>query len=186
MGAALPGQLNADFFDASRFRVVPDHQEIFMHDQSGACIIVELLDFDKTVADEDAALFHFNELAKANRAQGESEGVEVAALPARQFTTPRGTVSASQQIVRGLQHVPKFNEEDRPNDVMVVAGLLRLPDPYWTDILVSVSAPLRIAPGSSEERYVKEPLTPEAAQAMLEGIFASLEIRDFGLFVMSD
>lgn len=175
------------FHDASAFRQVPDHQEVYMHDSSGASVIIELLAHQRDVPDADAAQFHFAELAKANRAEppaaeGES-GLTHCPLEPRTLTSPHGPFTAARDMAFGVQRVAKFNEHDRPNDVLVAVAVLRLPKPYWTDVLCSVSAPIRIAEGSSEQRYVTGTLSESAAVSMLTDVFESIEIRDYGLFV---
>jgi hypothetical protein len=189
MACALPGKLDDDFHDASKFRLVPDHQEIYMYASSGATIIVELLAKVRDVADADAAWYHWEQLAAANRAQGGIDRTQVVerTLPPARFAGPNGAaIVAPRSVTHGVQHVAKFNETDRANDVMVVVGVIRLPAPYLTDVLCSVSAPTRIAAGSSDERYVTSPLVPEAAVELHRPVFESIAIRDFGLFVEED
>mmetsp|Transcript_12311 Transcript_12311/g.38295 ORF Transcript_12311/g.38295 Transcript_12311/m.38295 type:complete len:199 (-) Transcript_12311:100-696(-) len=185
MCCALPGVLGKDFHDASRFRQVPDHQEMFMHERSGAAIIIELLSHQRHVADVDAAYFHWCELHSSNKARNEADRSQLVeeTLEPVNFDTPHGPLLAVRTVASGIQRVSKFNEDDRVNDVMVSIGLLRLTKPYWTDVLVSISAPLRIAEGSSEQRYVEQPLEAEEAVAMVRTVFESVVIRDFGLFV---
>ena len=188
MCCSLPGTLGKDFHDASRFRQVPDHQEMFMHERSGAAIIVELLAHQRTVADVDAAYFHWAELASSNKARDSIDRAKLteAVVEPCNFDTPKGPILAARSVASGVQRVSKFNEDDRVNDVMVAVGVIRLTKPYWTDILVSISAPVRIAEGSSEQRYVEKPLEAEDAVAMLQAVFDTVTVRDFGLFVEED
>ncbi|KAI9349695.1 hypothetical protein BDR26DRAFT_852620, partial [Obelidium mucronatum] len=67
-GGAISLSIPAAFVDASLFRQVPDHQEVFVSSQDKSqSLIVEILEM--TTESDDAVLFHFNELAVDNDAQ---------------------------------------------------------------------------------------------------------------------
>lgn len=73
-GGAMTTQIPADMVDGSRFRPIPDHQEVFVKDSDriGApeSLIIELLQADGPEQDPDALSieWQFNNLAMENRA----------------------------------------------------------------------------------------------------------------------
>ena len=73
--------------DVSDFRPVPDHQEVWADAESDRSVVVEILERQAAVADADAAVFLFNDLAEANEATGSQ--VEVRAAATRQQSRPR-------------------------------------------------------------------------------------------------
>lgn len=181
-GGAMTASLPDGYDDASRFRQVPDHQEVFMCGTNGVCIIIELLSRKAEVADSAIAAFHWTELAKANEADAHEE-TTISSVSQRELPTPKGAIPIAEQTAIGLQRVAKFNEREAANDVLVAVGVRRLPPPYATDIMVSVSAPQSIADGSSEKKYVEATLSPIAVVETMQEVFQSLTVVDFGLFV---
>jgi hypothetical protein len=86
--------------------------------------------------------------------------------------------------IAGVQAVSKFtNEGGCENDVYTCMTVLRFPSPIFTDILITVCAPQRIAQGSSEALAVQQLISPEVAAELLSRVVASLAIVDWGLFI---
>jgi hypothetical protein len=176
-GGAITTSLPRGFANVSEVRQVPDNQEVFVDAASGCSVIVELLE-RVAAADADAAAFHFAEIARANKAV-ESEVLDVA--PPSAAAAPAG---ACAQLLLGRQRVAKFNEHGRENDVAVVVGLLRVPPPVATDVLVSVSYAYRVAAGSSDERAWEVRYSPADVRELGARALRNLVIRDMGLFVV--
>ena len=264
-GGAMVADIPATLADASDFRVVPDNQECFMHPANGTCVIVELMERAKDVADVagDCSRFFFLDLCKANDAVGAAtpsaepyHGVllpvpssgAVAGCPfdvaeisewlgshrdteeatsattsssspspaasapvssgaqlplecgvVRRLPTPRQAAETTGELVvpelappavfvdtcLGWQRVAKFRESQARNDVFVGIGIVRIPAPYNTDVVVSVTAPQRVHPKSSDAKYVTERASLLQCTQLLRDIVASLRVDDFGLFVCS-
>ena len=53
---------------SSNFRPVPDHQEVFVEQETDRSVIFEILEMVNAENNEKAALFHWNELVQCNEA----------------------------------------------------------------------------------------------------------------------
>ncbi|XP_026576323.1 ran guanine nucleotide release factor [Pseudonaja textilis] len=140
-GGAFSACLPPGSLDISEMRQVPDNQEVFVHPSTDQSIIVELLEYQAGVPDENAARYHFEDIA------GSSANLEI--LSQDQFAPSllafEGCSSTWQ--LTGRQKIAKFNE-DAKNDVCVHLVLLRLPQ-YGTDLLVTFNDPTWINPLST-------------------------------------
>ncbi|GAB67607.1 ran-interacting Mog1 domain containing protein [Plasmodium cynomolgi strain B] len=54
-----------DYLDASRFRIIPDNQEVYVHKYDDKCVIIEVLCFQNMNIQEKGK-FYFYDLAKEN------------------------------------------------------------------------------------------------------------------------
>lgn len=197
-GGAMACEVPAAMTDVSDVRQVPDNQEVYNDIDTGATIIVELLSRHAAVSDEAAAEFFFRDLATANGCDGVEDGVQVlsaATLPPsaypllarQQQPGGEGQVCAYAGLACGVQKISKYtNEAGSENDVFVGLAALRFLPRVTTDILVSLSAPQRLHPGSSEAAEVKRLLSAEERIAILRAAVASLRVNDWGLFVPED
>ena len=174
-GGAISVRLPSEFVNVSDVRQVPDNQEVFVDDTTGASVIVELLERVDDVDDANAARYHFDELARSNRATAHCVDVLADPTPAE-----RG---AFNQLLFGKQRVAKFNETGRENDVTVVLGLRRIPPPVATDVLLSVCYAHSVAAGSSDDKNWDVRLRPQQLWDMCARAFATLVINDYSLFV---
>ena len=183
-GGAVAAEIPSFFDDASQFRQVPDHQEVFVHQETGCCVIVELNSLEANVAKTSAAAHHFQDLAKANEAKDciVEDTSEFDAKAMSLQIDPQGRVIFSATC-SGKHVVAKFNEAGRENVVHVELGLFRIEPPTATDLLVTVSAPIQIDPQSSESHSVKTILAVEDIRRIHRQVMSSLEIRNWGLFV---
>lgn len=211
-GGAMEVQVPNMLADASQFRVVPDHQEVFLHPSNGTCIVIELMERQGSVPDETPACarFFFSDLADANGATSEADryidgdeptyeseliqristafrvmppllqGETCRVLPP---TASVPSVQAFTDSVWGLQRVSKFREHVK-NELLVYIAVVRLPAPYNTDIVISVTAPQRVDPASSDAKYVTEIADPVECRAILARAVESLAVVDYGLFVV--
>ncbi|XP_005999833.1 ran guanine nucleotide release factor [Latimeria chalumnae] len=145
-GGSFSAVLPPNRKDISEFQDIPDNQEVFIHTRTDQSIIVELLEYQGHLADQDAARYHFEDIASSNDASGseKSEVLSVELLPSDRLSFPE---CSSAWFLSGRQLVAKFNEQAR-NTVNVYLGLFRLPQ-YTTDILVTFNHPTVIGPLSS-------------------------------------
>ncbi|XP_072294502.1 ran guanine nucleotide release factor [Eucyclogobius newberryi] len=178
-GGALSTVIPSSSTDISTLRDIPDNQEVFAHAHTDQSIIVELLEYQAQVADQDAARYHFEDIAGSNKAL-EPGAFQVTNI----IPLPKSELSLSQCIsgwmLTGAQSVSKFNEEAR-NTVTIHLGLFRLPQ-FSTDILVTFNDPQSIDVESSSASSVSgthtEPWTVQDFQTLLQ----SLTLHDPGLF----
>jgi len=178
-GGAVGAVIPDGWVDASDVRQIPDTHEVFSDPNSDASIIIELLDLTPNVPADQLAMFHFQELAKANAAEAEvtrSADLDDALMP---HLPP--SPEAVKQVVVGRQMIAKF-KESAANLVHVYLAAVRLPAPYDTEILLTLNAPAAFHPQSSSAS-----LTPIGDNtALCESIFGQLigsfKIHDYGLF----
>lgn len=139
---------------------------------------MELLEYQAQVADQDAARYHFEDIAGSNKAlePGALQVTNVIPLPKSELSLSQ---CSSGWLLTGIQCVSKFNEEAR-NTVTLHLGLFRLPQ-FSTDILVTFNDPQSINPESSSASTAgthTEPWTELDLQRLLQ----SLTLHDPGLF----
>ena len=86
--------MSSRLVDISRFRPVPDHQEVFSDVDTDQSLIVELLGFEADKSNTDNIEYCFRDLAAANDAEGSAtvlsmEELDVTeALPLRSCVAP--------------------------------------------------------------------------------------------------
>lgn len=173
------------FDDASDFRQIPDHQEVFVHQETGCCLIIELNARQPSVSNEEAAEFFFKDLAQASGAvdfrveQKRPLGVEDLPFISNDPNGKKIYACCSS----GKQVVAKFNEEGRENTIHVEQAILRVAPPISTEVLITLSAPVVIHPASSEARSVKRCLTAQEARLIHSSFVRALKVNDWALFV---
>lgn len=177
-GGALSAVIPPSATDISDLREIPDNQEVFAHAHTDQSLIVELLEYQSQVADQDAAKYHFEDIAGSNRAlePGAFQVTNVVSLPKSELSLMQ---CSSGWFLTGTQSVSKFNEEAR-NTVTIHLGLFRLPQ-FSTDILVTFNDPQSINPESSSACSAethREPWTALDFQRLLQ----SLTLHDPELF----
>jgi hypothetical protein len=192
-GGAMRACLPAAMVDVSDFRQVPDNQEVYADADTGASLIVELLGWQREVANADAGTFFYHDLAKDNGCPVEQILNEITVeLPPDTYPHLSNTVPGSSGaqvcdyacLTTGLQRISKFrNEIGKENDVFVGLAVLRFTPPVSTEVLVSLSCPARLHPDSSEAKVVQRLLTEEERQRILQRALFTLEVVDWGLFV---
>jgi hypothetical protein len=193
-GGAIVITVPSCFTNVSEIRQVPDNQEVFVDDNSGASLIIELMEHVQA-PDTEACAFHFNELARMNKAK--SHQIMEMAPPNQSNNNNRDNENKNddqqnfsrpvfEQMMMGKQRVAKFNEEGRENDVAIFLGLRRLPPPVATDILVTISYAFNIDEHSSDNKKWEQKLNPNDIKNMGADILQSLQIRDYGLFVQGE
>ncbi|KGG50833.1 hypothetical protein DI09_53p50 [Mitosporidium daphniae] len=121
-GGALQVALPSGFIDASQFRQIPDHQEVYLSQDSETSIIVELLD---PLVEQKNAMHvldsHFQILAEDNSCSFSlilQKDLEL-------------------NILLGVQAVPKFGK--KTDFILVLLSVRSLEAPYNTDIVTSMN-----------------------------------------------
>jgi hypothetical protein len=66
-GGAIKSIVPSDFVDISVIREVPDHQEVFVDNNSNSSIIIEVLSRPDDVPDNAASRFYFDDLCQLNQ-----------------------------------------------------------------------------------------------------------------------
>lgn len=190
-GGAMSWTMPYGFLDVSDFRQVPDNQEVFTHDGTGVCIIIELL-ARQPVDNVDCGEFFFNDLASSNDSKrtvitSPQAPLDSRAIPKIATQASEGAHCGFACMVGGTQLVSKFtNEAGRENEIFVAMGILRFPPRVSTDILVTVTAPQKVAAGSTDVRVVQQVYDPNAAFDLLRQLLLTLSVNDWGLFVAED
>ncbi|KAI8099784.1 uncharacterized protein BX664DRAFT_322111 [Halteromyces radiatus] len=179
-GGSIYTIIKSSYIDASNLRQVPDNQEVFLDMRTNQSLIIELLEKVEHL-NEEAAKFHFEQIAEHNNATSYSiKGVEHVSID---VAAPKLPLDTTVYFVRGIQNVAKFNE-DAVNHVELVMAVVRL-EKVQTDLIISLNAPIQLAPNSSEMHDINqiEPIAPVALIIEeVKQIVQALEIHDWGLF----
>ncbi|KAG8349165.1 putative Ran interacting Mog1 protein [Trypanosoma vivax] len=197
-GGAITCTLPLSMVDVSELRQVPDTQEVYTEVETGTCVIFELLARERGVGNEECGAYFYADLARANGCGKEdftfSPQETLCAVDYPQISGPSSGLDEANRfacafacLVTGRQRVSKYtNEKGKENDVLVVMAVLRFEPPVSTDIIISISAPQRIHPESSEARVVQRLRSDEEVMAMIRRLLATFKVKDWGLFVLEE
>ena len=85
-------------------------------------------------------------------------------------------------ILRGSQKVAKFDEAKKMayNTVEIMMAVVRLQQ-VSTDLVISINAPVLIAPGSSDEQQQQD-TTILDVEKHLQEVLSQLQVNDWSLF----
>ena len=141
-GGAILMTIPSRLEDVSGVRQVPDHQEVFVDNASDISLIVEILNHADEVSDEEAAKYHFNDLAQCNNAVS----MEITSTAIYGTNTsflsclPQATVKC---VLTGTQKVSKFRDncQNGIDEVLIFLIVVRMPN-IQTDLLISLNMPL--------------------------------------------
>lgn len=180
-GGALSCEIPEGFADVSSFRQVPDNQEVFANAATDQCVIVELLQYEESVEDAHSARYFFNEVAQSNGC-GPDEVTVLLEDKADVKHAPAVDEPHATQLIVGDQRVAKFKEGDHAKNVVrVYLGNIRLPG-VTTDVVLSVSAPMRMNPASSSRDAFQFEDNSEVAAAIFKQALQSFAVLDWSLF----
>ena len=166
-GGAITVELPQDYIDGSDIRQVPSHQELFLSRETLTSLIIEL-NARLPESDEAAVTSHFN------------DPIEVP--DSCTMRSASKVILSSSTICRYPAYVTIGDitnyERHAPAATTVKAYLLlvRIED-KTTDLCVRLNVPLKEL--NAAESQQEETL----AKAIMERIVATLEVKDFGLFV---
>lgn len=155
------------YVDVSDVRPVPDHQEIFADGETGESLIVEVVE-TAAAANDACGQFYFEDQASMNDATSATL-LNVSVLSGRIIESlPQGSYACA---VTGRISRPSGVPEGSTEPVLLHMAILRLPQPYASDILIMSYAPLE----KTQETGKSEPLS-------LRQALDSLSIKDYSLF----
>ncbi|KAJ3299346.1 hypothetical protein HK104_009198 [Borealophlyctis nickersoniae] len=183
-GGAMSAVLPASFLDVSHIREVPDNQEVFVDENTDQSLIIELLEMADATA-EEAASFHFWQLADDNDARDASNIISVEHVPAS--TMPHLPPNTHISLLSGQQQITKFRERDplTRNVVHIFMCVLRLAN-VRTDLVISYNYPIALGPASSSAQALAESGAgmglPETALENFREVVRSVKVHDWGLF----
>jgi len=179
-GGAIQAFLPDGSIDASAIRLVPNNQEVFLHNDSDQSIIIEILERVDEVTEENAIKYHFDALAEANDAQQSQDHVvdRIESIPIDSLNVQR---ISSAWYLFGRQQVSKYHEQAK-NIVHIHLCLLRLSGDLSTDILISFNDPVFVSAQSSSHDQQNQSTTRWSLNDF-EQFFRSFDIVDFNLFV---
>lgn len=155
-GGAIETLLQSQFVDVSKVRQVPDHQEVFIDQDSECSLIIELLEFESSLPNDTSAIHHyFNDLAEANESTEKivlSEGM----LSGDVFI-PSLDGSHCKMALIGKQRVGKYRTRPdmQVDEIYVVLVLVRLTN-VGTDLLISLNIPTAALQAAGEEPALAE------------------------------
>ncbi|CAG9473191.1 nuclear import protein MOG1, putative [Plasmodium vivax] len=147
-----------DYLDASRFRIIPDNQEVYVHKFEDKCLIIEILCF-QNVDIQEKGKFYFYDLAKEN------ESVESAII------TSNHSVSHSQGsyiLLVGRQKIKKDNSGEY-EPVLLYICIFPLEE-HNADVLITWNVP-------------KEEMNIHPEWDTFNEMVKSFRILDYSLFV---
>jgi hypothetical protein len=146
-GGAILVSLPSRLGDVSGFRQVPDHQEVFVDKETDISFIIEILAYEESTPDHEAALYHFNDLAQCNGAVSTSVDSNDVFTASKQVETPFMDgipADVTKCVLIGHQSVAKFRGEGQGQDeVLIFLMLVRLPH-VGTDLLISLNVPTTV------------------------------------------
>uniref|UniRef100_A0A1A7X3R8 Ran guanine nucleotide release factor n=1 Tax=Iconisemion striatum TaxID=60296 RepID=A0A1A7X3R8_9TELE len=177
-GGALSAVIPPGATDISELREIPDNQEVFAHPHTDQSLIVELVEYQAQVADQDAARYHFEDIAGSNKAL-QPGAFEVSGLVALSKPELALAECSSAWMLTGTQCVSKFNEEAR-NTVTIHLGVFRLPQ-FSTDVLITFNDPQSISPDSSSA-FAMEPHRELWTLQDFQSLLQTLTLHEPGLF----
>ncbi|KAK2460549.1 hypothetical protein APHAL10511_007019 [Amanita phalloides] len=170
-GGAIKVTTPTDLLDASKFRPIPDTQEVFTYSDANTSIIVEILQMvEQANNPQEAIKYHFDALAEDNSASISTIFEQTEVPNVRGDNTPFAT------ILSGEQYIVKFNGQQN-DQVHILMALYRV-ERKKVDLVVTFNVPIKAADGKGVwERGLIQ------AKQDFETFVKSLHIVDFGLFV---
>ncbi|KAK9454930.1 hypothetical protein V1511DRAFT_375961 [Dipodascopsis uninucleata] len=201
-GGAISADLPAGFLDASQFREVPDHQEVFVSEDSSESkdesTIIELVerlesnstetiaDSDPTEADKSAVLAHYEEIASINTDIAKPRIFGVYPVDVNS-SLPE---SATAYMVVGTMIGEKWglNRASSTTHLVMILGVIRLPS-SGTDVLITFNS-ATLATQNSISEFVDETkdlpsdiLNRMASiQAICRHTLSSFQVHNWDLF----
>lgn len=174
-GGAFQMDLPTTFVDVSNLRQVPDHQEVFTFAKNDQSCIVELLD-KVNEPDENAARFHFEQLAESN----ESTNFEIIEQGEMQAPSVSSVTPTYCSYCVGRQIVSKLKDEaTQANQIKIFLVLFRLHN-VNTDLLITFNAPEEINPTSQVKvSFIED---ENSVSQLFRGIVESFQINSMDIF----
>jgi hypothetical protein len=170
-GGAIEGELASTAASNADLLLVPDNQEVYVDSTTEATLILEILEYSQ-VADDQACLYLFNDLADSNGAYDPAYCEVLAIRPIPASEAPLLDPSWPKYLLKGTQSIVTDRHPEAPRKpVLVYLFLVRLGQ-VTSDLLFSVSLPAE----SSSEAAIS------ITEAHLMHFISTLCVKDFGLF----
>ncbi|TKA74943.1 hypothetical protein B0A55_04946 [Friedmanniomyces simplex] len=179
-GGAITCLLPSTFTDVSDLRQVPDNQEVYLDKDGFTSIVVEILERVERGSDREALEWHLKDLVEEDAGESKVWGMSEARMGKMGDTTPAYTLLATSPP--GAKQRGRANE---PAFIGILLLLVRLVE-QKTDILVAVNVPHitgNYEPGDVDLEKGRWGGLLEMGLQIREKVMASLEVRDWGLFV---
>jgi len=179
-GGALSCILPNNAKDMSTVRDIPDNQEVFAHELTDQSLMVDILEYQTHVTAEQAARYHYFDIASFNDADEDSE---VSVIESISSESIRMKQCEEVWYLSGRQMISKFKEKTTArNLVHVHLMLFRLPQ-YTTDLIVLLNSPVAISKESSSSKSSTSPNCPNTwTLEEFKQISFSLTLNDPSLF----
>ncbi|CRH01630.1 nuclear import protein MOG1, putative [Plasmodium relictum] len=146
------------YLDVSKFRVIPDNQEVYVHKLDNKCIIIEILCY-QNIDNNEKGKFYFYDLAKENDSIENIIILDNNAIPHSQ---------KNYFLVVGKQKVKKQNSQVYENILLYIC-IFPFKE-YNADILITWNIP-------------REDLNIQPELNIFNEMIQSFRILDFSLFV---
>lgn len=172
--------------DCSRFRPLPDNQEVFSDPDTEQSLVVEILQLPLESLEQVPAVFHFESLAKDNASL--ASAVNATPIEAEPLMLSRDgeAVHCIKSVCYGSQKISKFRDlPEHANDIAIFVCCLRIPA-LTTDIVISFNSPITICPESSsaaEVDYFASLQASRTALATFESIVHSFTVHDLSFII---
>ncbi|KAJ3130453.1 hypothetical protein HK098_000018 [Nowakowskiella sp. JEL0407] len=180
-GGAVESLIPSSFIDASDLREIPDNQEVFIDTLTNESLIFEILELEEDIPNEQAASFHFQQLASDNDASDESEIISIEYLrPGIDLTHMQN--DAHLTYLFGRQKIAKYRDTDplARNVVNIYLICIRLFS-VQTDFIITYNHPIAFGPASREIAGVWSSSENDAVEKFRASV-QSFEIKDWTLF----
>jgi hypothetical protein len=202
-GGAIFSKLHDAYMDISNLREVPDHQEVFVDNNSDNSLIVELFDYEANLTDEAAIEHYFTELATFN--ESKLNAIITNGNMTEQTFCPSIPAQFPRIALIGKQSASKFKARSgsEVDEFYVILVLIRLAN-VGTDMLISLNIPRKKAQNSTvidfekfeqtlhlnlllESEYMENMFEKSSSEVEFEGSATALyeAIKVFKTFVNS-
>jgi len=179
-GGAMEMELPMRFHDISKFRPVPDHQEVFADANQDQSLVIEILEIAK-VENNRCAHYFFEDLAVQNDAESSTMETVYTLNAAEVPNLPSHSVCA---CALGYQTIAKGRQpQDTSNYVQIILGVVRLPQ-VQSDIVISLNTPAYIHEKSASAEHAGAGAKTAYLRApdLFKQMLQSFKILDMGLF----
>ncbi|KAF2500107.1 Mog1p/PsbP-like protein [Lophium mytilinum] len=190
-GGAIVADLPTEFGDVSDIRQVPDTQEVYLDANGFTSIIFDILQRVEHAASDEAALkVHFQDIVDGSGDATKFYEVKQTTL-GKMPSTPAHTLLAIQTPTPptpapgSLSTIAPPSRNPQPDFTAILLTLVRLVE-QKTDIVIAINVPHaagEYAIGSVDLENGKAGVMLETAAMVREKVLASLEVKDWGLFV---
>jgi hypothetical protein len=181
-GGAMECSIPDVFVDLSDFREIPNHQEVFSDGYTDSSVIIEVMQVEEGVKIADLAAHHFRSLAQENwSTEGGIDSSRVCPAADAPVLTPPVPCTVEKCTCVSRQLAPKFRETAK-NLVRIQLFIIRLGDPYSTEIVISLNSPMTIDPTSTSSDCAAVGGNQNLCESVMNEILATFKINDYGLF----